>query len=65
MKKQKSDIQREMEDSELIVITIGGCLFLFGLSRLFGIGAEFFIISLILIGIGMILNRFVQRRKLG
>jgi len=64
MKNKRLEIQREIEDSELIVVTIGGCLFLLGIFRLLGTGTDYFIITLIILGFCMIINRFIQKRKL-
>ncbi len=63
-KKKKLEIEREINDSEVIIATTGGFLLFLGISRLFGIGIDYIIISQILVGIFMIINRFILKRRI-
>ncbi len=63
-KKSKLAKQREIEDSELIIIVIGGFLILWGVYELLGVGINYFMIGIMLVGLSMIINRFILKRQI-
>jgi len=63
-KKSKLVKQREIEDSEVIIIVIGGFLILWGVYELLGVGMNYFMIGIMLVGLGMIINRFILKRQI-